>query len=72
MHHVENLQYLVVDDHVVLGRHVVSNVVVYDKTQQSVEQRQVNLLVHFLIARLKHYIAFSLSGLPNILQVVNA
>lgn len=44
--------YLVVDDHVVLGCHVISNVVVNDKTQQPVEQCQINLLVHLLIAGL--------------------
>lgn len=52
--------YFVVDDHVVLGRHVISNVVVDDETQQPVEQRQIDLLVHLLIAGLEHHVAFSL------------
>lgn len=39
--------YLVVDDHIVLGSHVVGNVVVHNQPEEAVEQRQVNLLVHF-------------------------
>ena len=42
--------YLVVDDDVVLCRHVISDVVINDKTQESIEQRQINLLVHLLKA----------------------
>lgn len=63
--------YLVVDDHVVLGCHVISNVVVNNKTQQSVKQCQIDLLVHLLIAGLEHHIAFSFSSLPHVLQVVD-
>lgn len=63
--------YLVVDDHIVLGRHVISNVVVNDKTQQPVEQSQINLLVHFLIAGLQHHVALSFCSLPDVLQVVD-
>ena len=37
---------LVVDDDVVLGRHVVGDVVVEDEAEQPVEQREVHLLVH--------------------------
>lgn len=64
--------YLVVYDHVVLGCHVISNVVVNDKTQQPVEQCQINLLVHLLIAGLEHHVALSFSSLPHVLQVVDA
>ncbi len=64
--------YLVVDDYVVLGCHVISDVVVHNKTQQPVEQRQINLLVHLLIAGLQHHVALSLCSLPHVLQVVDA
>lgn len=64
--------YLVVDDHVILGCHVISNVVVDNKTQQPVEQRQIDLLIHLLIAGLQHHVALSLRSLPHILQVVDA
>lgn len=64
--------YLVVDDHVVLGSHVVSNVVVNNETQQPVEQGQIDLLIHLLIAGLQHHIAFSFCSLPHVLQVVDA
>lgn len=63
---------LVVDDDVVLGRHVISNVVVNNETQQPVKQSQIDLLVHLLVARLQHDIALSLSSLPHILQVVDS
>lgn len=64
--------YLVVDDHVVLGCHVISDVVVHNKTQQPVEQRQINLLIHLLIAGLQHHVTLSLRCLPHVLQVVDA
>jgi len=63
---------LVVDHHVVLGRHVVGNVVVDDEAKQSVEKRQVNLLVELLESALHHDVALAVTRLPNILQVVNA
>lgn len=69
---IKECTYLVVDDNVVLGRHVISNVVVNNKTQQPVEQSQIDLLVHLLIARLQHDVTLSLSRLPHILQVVDA
>lgn len=62
----------VVDDDVVLGCHVISNVVVNDETQQPVEQSQIDLLVHLLVARLQHDVALSLSSLPHVLQVVDS
>lgn len=64
--------HLVVDDHIVLGCHVISNIVVNNKTQKPVEQGQINLLIHFLIAGLEHHVALSLCSLPHVLQVVDA
>lgn len=69
---IKECTYLVVDDNVVLGSHVISNVVVNNKTQQPVEQCQIDLLVHLLIARLQHDVTLSLSRLPHVLQVVDA
>lgn len=64
--------YLVVDDHIVLGCHVISDVVVNNKTKQPVEQGQIDLLIHLLIAGLQHDVALSLCSLPHVLQVVDA
>lgn len=63
---------LVVDDDVVLGCHVISNVVVNNETQQPVEQSQIDLLVHLLVTRLQHDVTLSLGRLPHVLQVVDA
>lgn len=63
---------LVGDDHVVLGCHVVSNVVVHDQTQQPVHQSQVNLLVHLVELALQQDIALALVEFPDLLQVVDA
>lgn len=63
---------LIVDDYIVLGRHVVSYVVVHNESQQPVKQRQVNLLIHLLKPRLQHDVALALTRLPHILQVIDA
>lgn len=63
---------LIVNNNVVFGRHVIGNVVINNETQKPVQQRQVNLLVHLLIARLQHDIAFAFCCLPHILQVVDS
>eukprot|EP00123_Amoebidium_parasiticum_P018099 comp24100_c1_seq1/m.43516 comp24100_c1_seq1/g.43516 ORF comp24100_c1_seq1/g.43516 comp24100_c1_seq1/m.43516 type:complete len:578 (+) comp24100_c1_seq1:3557-5290(+) len=63
---------LVVDDHVVLGRHVVGNVVVHNKTQQTIQQRQIHLLVEFVELGLEHDVALAFRGVPHILQVIDA
>lgn len=62
----------VVDDDVVLCRHVVGDVVVYDESEETVEQSEVNLLVHLVVARLHHHITLSLTGVPYILKVIDA
>ena len=63
---------LVVYDHVVLGGHVVSYVVLYDQTQESVEEGQVNLLVHLLVTGLHENVTLPLSSLPHLLEIVDA
>ena len=63
---------LVVDHHVVLGSHVVGDVVVHDQPQQPVEQCQVNLLVQLLKLTFHHHITFSISCFPNILKIVDS
>ena len=42
-----------------------------DKSQESVQQSQINLLVKFLELSFQHDITLSLTGLPDVLQVVN-
>ena len=63
---------LVVDDDVVLGRHVVGNVVVENETQQAVEEREVHLVVQLLEAALEHHDALAVRGLPHLVEVVDA
>lgn len=63
---------LVIDDNIVFGCHVVSNVVIHNKTQKPVQQRQINLFIHLLIARLQHDITLALCRFPHILQIVDA
>lgn len=63
---------LVIDDDVVLGGHVIRNVVVDNEAKKTIEQRQVDLLVHLLKTRLHHNIALSLRRVPNVLQVIDA
>ena len=53
------LKDLVVDDNVVLGGDVIGNVVVDDKAHESVEESQVNFLVHLLKTRLHHDVALT-------------
>mmetsp|Transcript_2955 Transcript_2955/g.8791 ORF Transcript_2955/g.8791 Transcript_2955/m.8791 type:complete len:467 (+) Transcript_2955:3703-5103(+) len=60
------------DDNVVLGRHVVSDVVIDDQPQQPVEKREVDLLVYLLEVRLHHDYALAVGRVPNILQIVDA
>ena len=63
---------LVVDDHVVLGGHVVSNVMIHNQPQQSVQESQINLLIQLLEMTLHHDIALSLPSVPHLLQIVDA
>ena len=63
---------LVVDDHVVLGGHVISDVVVDNKSKETVEQGKVNLLIHLVIAGFHHHVALTFTCVPYILKVVDA
>ena len=65
------LLYLVVDDNVVFGRHVISDVVVDDEPEQPVEESEIDLLVHLLEVRLQHDVTLALTRVPHILQVVD-
>ena len=68
----DTFAYLVVDDDVVFGGHVISNVVVHNEPEQPVEEGQINLLVDLLIPRLQHHVTLSLTGVPHVVQVVDA
>lgn len=61
----------VVNHHVVLGSHVIGNVVINDQTQQTIQQRQIDLFVEFFEFRLQQDIAFPLADIPYVLQVVD-
>ena len=63
---------LVVDDDVVLGSHVVGDVVVDNQSQQSVEQSQIDLLIELLEPGLHHHVALALTRLPHFVQVVDS
>jgi hypothetical protein len=63
--------YLIVDNNVVFGRHVIGNVVVHDEPEQSVQQRQVDLFIHLFKLGLKKHIAFTFHYIPDILQIVD-
>ena len=60
------------DDHVVLGRHVVGDVVVHDQPQKPVEQGEVDLLVDLRELGLHHDHALALVRVPDLLEVVHA
>ena len=62
---------LVVDDDVVLGSHVVCNVVVDNESEQSVEQSKIYLLIELLKMALHHHITLPLSYLPYLLKIVD-
>ena len=58
---------LVVDDHVVLGRHVIGDVVIDDETQKTIEQCEIDLFVQLLETRLEHHVTFTIRSLPHVL-----
>mmetsp|Transcript_30637 Transcript_30637/g.99608 ORF Transcript_30637/g.99608 Transcript_30637/m.99608 type:complete len:435 (-) Transcript_30637:2259-3563(-) len=63
---------LVRNDNVVLRRHVIRDVVVDDEAQQTVEHRQVHLLLELFKLGLQHDHALALGGFPHIHEVVDA
>ena len=60
------------DVDIVLGGHVVGEVVVDDEAQQPIKQRQVDLLVHLGELRLDAHDAVALGRVPHVLEVVDA
>ena len=56
---------LVVDDDVVLGGHVVGDVVVDDEAEQAVEEGEVHFFVELLELGLEHDVALALARLPD-------
>mmetsp|Transcript_15391 Transcript_15391/g.46047 ORF Transcript_15391/g.46047 Transcript_15391/m.46047 type:complete len:239 (-) Transcript_15391:180-896(-) len=57
---------------VVLGGHVVSDVVVKHQTQQQIQQSQIHLLVQAVELRLQHHHARAIRRVPRLVQVVDA
>mmetsp|Transcript_10204 Transcript_10204/g.41240 ORF Transcript_10204/g.41240 Transcript_10204/m.41240 type:complete len:678 (+) Transcript_10204:3871-5904(+) len=62
---------LVRDDHVVLRRDVICDVVVDDEAEQAVEHGEVNLLEHLLEFGLEHDDALAVVGVPHVGEVVD-
>ena len=62
---------LVRDDHVVLRRDVIRDVVVDDEAEQAVEHGEVNLLKHLLEFGLEHDDALAVVGVPHVGEVVD-
>ncbi len=58
---------LVVDNNVVLGRHVICNVVVDNQTKKSVQKSQIDLFIQLVQLALHHDIALAVRRLPNVL-----
>ena len=59
---------LIVDHHVVLSSHVISNVMIHDETEESVKQGQINLLIELLECALHHDVTLTIARLPDVLQ----
>jgi hypothetical protein len=57
---------------VVLGCHVVSEIVIQDKMKEAIQECEVNLLVDLGENGLHKHIAFALTGFPAVHQVVYA
>ena len=59
------------DDHVVLGSHVVGDVVVDDEPEEAVEEGQVDLVPQPVHVALHHHVTLAVRRLPDILEVVD-
>ena len=69
---IDVVHILVVEYDVVLGGHVVGQIVIENKTQQSIEQRQIDLFIHSAQFRLQQHIALAVAGIPHVCQIVDA
>ena len=63
---------LVRDDDVVLGRTVISNVVINNQPHETVEQRKIDLFKHLFKSRLQHDDALAFIRVPDVRQVIDA
>lgn len=61
-----------VDDDVILGGHVVRDVVIDDETQESIEEGQIDFLVDLFEARLEQDHGLTVGGIPDTLEIVDA
>ena len=61
--HVFLCSSLVVDDNVVLCRHVVCDIVIHDQSQESIEQGQVHFLRDVFELALEHHDALAVGGI---------
>ncbi len=64
--------YLVVEDNVVFGGHVIGDVVVDNEAEQTVEKRQVDFVKDFVEFGLEQHHTLAVGGVPHIGEVVHA
>jgi hypothetical protein len=56
---------------IVLGRDVIRQIVIEDKTQQAIQERQVDFFINLRKHSLHHDHAFAFAGFPDVGQVIN-
>ena len=59
--------HLIVDDHIVLGRHVIGNIMIHNQPKQPIKKCQVDFLVHLLELGFHHHVALALRSVPDVL-----
>ena len=61
-----------IDTDVVFGGHVISNVMVNDKPEESIQESEINLLIYFIETGLEQDKRLPLRGIPSTMQVIDA
>lgn len=59
------------DHHVVFGRHVVRDVVIYNQSQQTIQEQQIDLLIYLIQLGLEEHQRLSLTHIPDTMEVVD-
>ena len=57
-------------NYIVLGSHVISQIVIHNESQQAIQKRRIHLLVHFVHLSLNQNSGPVFSGVPHISQVI--
>ncbi len=61
-----------IDADVVFSGHVISDVMVDDKPEESIQESEIDLLIYFIEAGLEQDKRLSFSGIPSTMQVIDA